>query len=338
MDKGIWRAAGAGVLALAALPLVVRSSPWPAAWLVRRLFARSDARAHARLARHVPAGITARHGLAYGNGDDERLDLYLPAGDGPWPLLVWVHGGGWVGGSRAVVGNWLQVLAGTGLATAALGYSTARPGAHYPTPLQQVNRALDWLRANAGMLAIDPARVVLGGSSAGAQIAAQVALCGASAGYARRVGIAPSPMAGQLRAVVLLSGAFDLRGVGDNWFVNSLLWAYTGKRGFRRDPWLQLMAITPHLGSRFPPAFVSSGHADPLGPQAHVLVQRMRQLGLAVEDYFPGPAHPRTPHEYQFDLDSEAGQACLARLQGFLRQATAAGAVDGSVGAALAQA
>lgn len=326
MDKRIWQAAGIGTLALAAVPLLVRSSPGPGAWLVRRLFARSDAQAHARLARHVPPGIVARRDLVYGAGPDERLDLYRPAAaEGPLPVLVWVHGGGWVGGSRQVVGNWLQVLAGAGYATVAVGYSTARRDARYPTPLRQVDRALDWLETYADRLGIDPARVLLGGSSAGAQISAQVALMGSSPGYARRLGIAPSAAARKLRGVVLLSGAFDIRGVGENWFVNSLLWAYTGQRHFRRDPWLQLMAITPHLGARFPPAFVSSGTHDPLAPQAHALVQRMAQLGLDCDSLFFAPDSPHSPHEFQFDLDSAAGQQCLRHLTAFLARHSAQG-------------
>lgn len=331
MGKAIWRAAGVATLAAAALPLLVRSSPWPGAWLVRRLFARSDARAHARLARHVRPGIEVRGGLAYGSGSDERLDLYRPPGAAPLPLLVWVHGGGWVGGSRAVVGNWLQVLAGAGYATAAIGYSTARPGVHYPTPLHQLNRALAWLDAHADTLGIDRRRIVLGGSSAGAQISAQLALAASSDGYARRLGLAPVAAARALRGVVLLSGAFDLDGVGDNWFVNSLLWAYTGRRDFRRDPWLHLMAITPHLGSHFPPAFVSSGNADPLAPQARKLVQRMQRLGLDCDSLFFAAGQPRSLHEFQFDLDSAAGQACLARLLAFLSRVAGAGTqVEGS--------
>jgi acetyl esterase len=123
---------------------------------------------------------------------------------------------------------------------------------------------------------------------------------------------------------VLLSGAFDIAGVGDNWLVNSLLWAYTGKRDFRRDAWLQLMAIPPNLSTRFPPSFITSGNADPLLPQALALVQRMQALGMDIDTLFFADDHPsRLLHEYQFNLDSAEGQLSQQRLLGFLQRVTA---------------
>lgn len=316
---------GLGVGALLAIPAALRLSPWPGALLIKQLFNHGDAQTLARLARHVPAGIRQQRDLAYGPDPDERLDLYLPAAAGhPLPTLVWVHGGGWVGGSRQAVSHWLQIVASAGHACVAVGYSTSRPDARYPTPLQQVNRALGHLQRHAGALGLDLQRLVLGGSSAGAQISAQLALLGSSPGYARRVGIVPDSLLTRLRGLVLLSGAFDLAGVGRNWFVDSLLWAYTGKRDFRTDAQLQLMAITPNVSARFPPCYLTSGNADPLLPQALALDQRLRTLGVEVDSLFFAADHrPPLLHEYQFNLDSAEGRLSQQRLLAFLARVCA---------------
>src|SRR5690606_13717969 len=137
--------------------------------------------------KHVPADIVTRRDLAYGSGPDERFDINHPQGaDGPLPAIVWVHGGGWIAGSKDGVANYLKVLAGRGYATVGLEYSTGL-GSAYPKPVEQVGAALRHLVENAAELGIDTSVLVLAGDSAGAQIAAQVALIVTDPAYASRM-------------------------------------------------------------------------------------------------------------------------------------------------------
>lgn len=324
MNRRLLVGTGAGLALVSALPLLLNASPWPGALLIRKLFNQSGLQTRRDLKRYARTDVCMMEDIPYGAHPDERLDLYRPHdAHGALPLLVWVHGGGWVAGNRKTVSCWLQVIASHGYACAAIGYSTARPSIRYPTPVRQVGKALDFLTSHADKLGLDTNRFVLGGSSAGAQIAAQVAMMGSSS-YARRMGLLPSVAVSRLAGVVLASGAFDIAGVGDNWFVNSLLWAYTGNKHYRRDPYLQLMAITPNLTTRFPPTFITTGNADPLLSQAHDLHRRMRTLGIDVDAlFFDDPGAPRLQHEYQFELDTDAGQLALSRLIAFLSRTTA---------------
>ena len=59
----------------------------------------------------------------YGDGPGERLDVYRPQGAGPLPTVVWIHGGGWIGGSKEELANWCRLIAGHGFAVVAVGYS-----------------------------------------------------------------------------------------------------------------------------------------------------------------------------------------------------------------------
>lgn len=328
MKRSIYVGAGLALLA-AAVPLAMRMSPWPGALMVKRLFKLGAQQTQAHLERFCPSDVQADEDIAYGSHPDERLDVYRPVShDGPLPVLVWVHGGGWISGNRKTVASWLKLIAQQGYACVAVGYSTASASVRYPTPVRQVCQALDFLHTHAQTLDLDTHRLVLGGSSAGAQISAQVALLGSSC-YARRIGLAPPAVLSHLRATVLLSGAFDIHGVGDNWFVNSLLWAYTGNRDFRRDPHLQLMAITPNLTTRFPPSFITSGNADPLEYQAHDLVKRMQILSIDVDAlFFSGPTSQRLQHEYHFELDCPEARTALMRLLEFLGRVTARPSVE----------
>lgn len=106
------------------------------------------------------------------------LDLYGVADPGSAkPAVVWIHGGGWrQGGTRSHPGypDWTKTLAGLaqrGFVVAAVDYRLSAE-APFPAAIQDVKDAIRWLRRNAAVYGIDPARVVVWGASSGAHLAA----------------------------------------------------------------------------------------------------------------------------------------------------------------------
>jgi acetyl esterase/lipase len=93
------------------------------------------------------------------------LDLHIPHGPGPHPVVVWAHGGGWRGGTKS--SGRTQLLAQQGYAIASVGYRLVGE-AKYPTQLHDLKGAIRWLRANAESYRLDPKRVAGWGASAGA--------------------------------------------------------------------------------------------------------------------------------------------------------------------------
>jgi acetyl esterase/lipase len=104
---------------------------------------------------------------------DLLLDFY-PASRAQAPCVVVVHGGGWNGGGRGDLAQLNSYLAGIGYAVVSIDYRLA-PAHPYPAPVEDLKAAIAYLRAHAGELNIDPARLVLLGRSAGGQIAQQAA-------------------------------------------------------------------------------------------------------------------------------------------------------------------
>ncbi|MDR7275304.1 alpha/beta hydrolase [Catenuloplanes atrovinosus] len=110
------------------------------------------------------------------------LDLIVPAdAGGPVPVVLWIHGGGWLNGSPKVTPDWLagedhvgRALA-AGLAVALPAYRLSREAA-FPAPLHDLKSAVRYLRFHAAELGIDPARVGVWGESAGGLLASLVAL------------------------------------------------------------------------------------------------------------------------------------------------------------------
>jgi acetyl esterase/lipase len=108
------------------------------------------------------------------------LDLYLPDADDA-PVVVFLHGGGWRAGSRAVFVPHVSAddsfgrIVAAGFAVAAVDYRLSGE-AHFPAQVDDVRSALAWVRASGESHGFDGSRVVLWGESAGATLAALVAL------------------------------------------------------------------------------------------------------------------------------------------------------------------
>jgi acetyl esterase len=310
--------------------IAVRASlvvtPRPAALLLRRAFAAGGPQFARELEKHAPPGVVALTGERYGDEDDMLLDVFRPASAaGPLPLVVWVHGGGWVGGSREGLTGYLKLIASRGYVVAGPDYSLA-PEHHYPTPPRQMMQALTYLQVNAGRYQIDPDRIAIGGDSAGAQIAAQLGALVTTPGYSAAVGVAPAITAAQLRGLVLACGRYDLglasqvSTVSDRRFMNTILSAYSGTRHYLRAPAFATFSVANHVTPAFPPAFITVGNGDPLRPHSELLTERLRAQGAQPDTLF-FPAHqPRLGHEYQFDFDTAEGQLFLDRMFAFLQR------------------
>jgi acetyl esterase/lipase len=311
----------------AALRASLLVSPRPAALLVRKIFAGNSARVAEALERHVPADVSALLDQRYGDEPDMLLDVFRPAAaTQPLPLLLWVHGGGFIAGTKEELAGYLKIIAHRGYVVAAPRYSLA-PEHRYPTPPRQVMQALAYLQANAGRLLIDPARIALAGDSAGAHISAQLGALVTTPGYAGALNITPTITPAQLRCLVLACGPYDLglarqssSPVGAV-FVKVVLWAYSGKRDYLDNPASATWSVTDNITAAFPPALITVGNADPLRPHSELLADELRAHAAEVETVFwPDDYQPPLGHEYQFDLDAAPGQQFLDRMLTFLGQ------------------
>jgi acetyl esterase/lipase len=127
----------------------------------------------------VPAGVKVIKDLEYGQGSGRPLllDLYVPEKRGkPSPLIIWIHGGAWLGGSKDNGSPALQ-FAGHGYAVAHVGYRLSGE-ATFPAQINDCKGAIRWLRSNAEQYNIDPEKFIAWGSSAGGHLAALVGTTG----------------------------------------------------------------------------------------------------------------------------------------------------------------
>ncbi len=125
----------------------------------------------------LPAGVVAHRDLAYVPGGHPRqaLDLYLPPGAGPAPLIVWIHGGAFRMGDKGdrIPSEMLE----QGYAIASLNYRLSQH-ALFPAQIEDCKAAVRWLRAHADTYALDPSRFASWGESAGGHLAAMLGTAG----------------------------------------------------------------------------------------------------------------------------------------------------------------
>ena len=311
---------GAALLLAAVGYTAFEVSPWPSALLVRRLFDRTGIETSRALEKHVPAGVAAMLNMRYdGAESDAVFDVFYPAviqnAGKILPTIVWVHGGGFLSGSKDLIANYLKILAGKGFVTIGVNYSLA-PGKTYPTPVRQVNAALAFITENAERLHTDPSKLFLAGDSTGSQIVGQLANMISGQAYASEVGIAPSIKRSQLRGVILFCGAYEPANLI---YKRTVLWSYFGRRDFWHDPRLAQLPVAGHITAEFPALFISAGNNDPFLSESHNLAETAARRGVMVDSlFFPKSYAPPLPHEYQFNLDNEAGRLALERMVSFI--------------------
>lgn len=105
-------------------------------------------------------------------GPRRTLDLYLPNGSGKHPLVIYIHGGGFMSGSKEGASR-IQWPAREGWAMAALNYRLSGE-AKFPAGIEDCKAAIRWLRKNAGKYSLDPDRLVVWGASSGGNFAAMI--------------------------------------------------------------------------------------------------------------------------------------------------------------------
>jgi acetyl esterase len=320
----------AGVLLIVTAFVASKLSPWPSAMVIRWAFERDGAATNAALGAQAPSDIRTQAGLRYDPNDPRALlDIHRPTAlEGRrLPVVVWIHGGGFIAGSRKDLANYARILAADGYAVAAVDYALS-PEARYPAAVQQLNRALAYLSANAVQLQLDADRFILGGDSAGAQLASQLAALASSPDYAAATGLYPGISREQLRGVVLFCGPHDARLMptdASSWFVRTVMRSYLGSATPPRAT-LLAFSVVPHVTSAFPPAFITVGNDDPLAAQSFALADALQRQGVRVETLFYPASHaPPLKHEYQFDLSRPESREALRRTRAFLRETTGSG-------------
>ena len=257
------------------------------------------------------------------NAPDCRLEIYAPRSSPShrMPLIFWIHGGGFIGGSPTQVRAYGQILASWGFVVVSLEYALA-PKYRYPTPVLQANAALAYLRDNALNYGADSTRIFLAGDSAGAQIASQLAALYTNPELREKMGIAPALSRNNVRGVILDCGLYDMRTVGSTGFpfLRTFLWSYAGERNWMHFAHIDELSTTLHVTDAYPPTYLTVGNDDPFQSQSYELGSVLLAHHVEITTRYWVGSQQHLSHEYQFALDSGPAQLVMRDVVSFIRK------------------
>jgi len=244
-------------------------------------------------------------------------DVIVPKGEGPHPVLVYLHGGGWVCGSPGTHNKLAHRFAEAGYPVFNVDYRLA-PEHPFPTPFEDCVAAIRFAADNAARYGGDPTRLAVGGDSAGGNLSAAAAIA-----------LADEPIAP--KAALLIYGVFDFGAMGAmppgapaegplldlaKDLVEMMAGAYLGADWSTSDVVRDPRVSPLHAADRLPPCHIVVGSADPLAAQAETLVEALRSAGVPHEHY----VDEGMPHGYAQMEFLPAARPAIDRMVAFLRK------------------
>lgn len=236
--------------------------------------------------------------------DSLSMDLYSPIDivHKPRPTVLWIHGGGWAGGSRGDAAPLARFTASMGFTSASTDYRLTLSGVKYPDIYSDVLAAYNYLRDNADELEVDPHQIFVGGDSAGAHLAMMLGL------------------QNDVQGIIDIYGPVDLISVyhGDTFSLEKLfLYNLIGVSPEQDEAAWQNASPINFVSSSSPPILILHGRYDTIVPiaEGRKLAERAKKLG--VRHVF---TESIATHGWTLAPFSESHKRTLPMIANFLRQ------------------
>ena len=281
-----------------------------------------EARAN-MLARPRPEGpeVAKVEDRTIANGNFQvPVRIYTPAGSGPFPVLSWFHGGGWVIGNLETADATARHLAvGAGCVVVSVDYRLA-PEAKFPVPFDDCYAATQWIVQNAASINVDPSRIAVGGDSAGGNLAAGICLAAKDRGG---LPIAFQLLVYPVTAVDFSTGSYKQNADGYLLTMDGMKWYwnhYLSSDADASNPYAAPLAAKDLSG--LPPALVITAEFDPLRDEGEAYAKKLQDAGVdATATRYDGMIHGFFGMSAVLDKGAQAlAQASSALMAAFAAQ------------------
>lgn len=276
-------------------------------FMMRNGCKKGDAKRDAGLV--YPDNVVRVEDIAYGPHKMNVLDVYRPSTtEEKLPVIVSVHGGGWVYGDKKLYSYYCTDLAKRGFVVVNFTYRLS-PENKFPCHLEDTVSVFDWVKKNADKFGMDTEHVFAVGDSAGGHILALYCAMCTNPEYAAKYAFKPVenliPTAVALNCAVL-----DMDAIKSSTASNTLMLMKDVLPKGKIEECIALANPIAYVNEKFPPCFIMTSNEDFLKEQPETFIKKLEECGVPYHYEFYGDEENKLGHVFHLDMRNEVGRLC----------------------------
>ncbi len=257
-----------------------------------------------------------------GGGKWRSLDIAIPPYNPPYPILVFIHGGGFFSGDKKLLTRVCKCYAREGFLVFNLNYRLA-PEFVFPAQFEDTHLAVRWVYENAERFGGDPERIFLGGESAGASLSALYAAASIHPKVEKEILGGETIKRDSIKGLLLFYGVYDFEtvletGFPDIYFITHII------MGEDEELYKERAALASPLrlvDKNYPPCFVCSSERDYLHPESVRFARALGSHGVECETlFFDLERYPHAYHGFIPAFFFECTRMAMERSANFMRR------------------
>lgn len=245
---------------------------------IKSMIAKSDKKRDEKFT--IPKDVTVFRDLNYKEDKDKNhlFDIYKPRGKENvlLPVLVNVHGGGYIYGTKETYQFYCASLAQMGFTVISFNYTLA-PKKRFPTQLSEINDMFTWIMTHDQRYSLDLDNIIGIGDSAGTQLLAEYTIIHQNEKFAALFPF-KTPENLSFKALLLNCGIYEFHLEDKN--TSLLLKEYLSKKGLKNPETIKRVQILDKISPSFPPSYILTAEADFLKPESENLDKLLTELGV----------------------------------------------------------
>lgn len=256
-----------------------------------------------------PNNVVRVEDISYGPHKMNVLDVYRPqSAEEKLPVIVSVHGGGWVYGDKKLYSYYCTDLAKRGFVVVNFTYRLS-PESKFPCHLEDTVAVFDWVKKHADKFGMDMDHVFAVGDSAGGHILALYCAICTNPEYAANFAFKPEENVIP-KAIALNCAVLDMDAIKNSAGSSTLQLMKDVLPKRKMEEYLKLANPIAYVNEQFPPCFIMTSNEDFLKEQPDTFKKKLEDCGVSYHYEFYGDEENKLGHVFHLDMRNEVGRLC----------------------------